>query len=204
MDRIEIKYKTNFFSKESKIVFSENELRLYCNNKLMIQIDKEEIIAFRYGVSWIRGIDFYIGRVYCIDISNGNSKVIKIRLRSLYGIHKLVLNKKFNDFLDKLYEFYFDENISNYIEKINSGEAVTISGVIFKKEGVNLDVKKADGFIEWTDLYSRVYTYYYTLSSKKKPDYYKAFTYLKDWNAVILYAVSRQILLNKGLYQESE
>jgi len=63
-------------------------------------------------------------------------------------------------------------------------------------------LKKTDGFIDWNDLNTRAYRYYYTLSSKKKPEFYKAFTYLKDWNAVLVYSISRQILKNKGLYNE--
>jgi len=202
MDKIEIKYKTNFYSKEKRIVFSENDLCLYCNNKMLIQIDKENIKDYRFGISWIRGIDFYIGRIYCIDISDGNDKMIKIRLRSLYGINKKILGQKYSDLLDNLYGFYINEKISNCIANVNNGINVAMAGVIFKKEGVCLDLKKSDGFVEWNDINTRAYSYYYTLSSKKKPEFYKAFTYLKDWNAVLIYSISRQILKNKGLYNE--
>jgi len=133
MDNIEIKYKTNFYSKEKRIVFSENALCLYSDNELLIQIDKEEIKDCRFGISWIRGIDFYIGRIYCIDISNGNGKLIKIRLRSLYGINKKILGKKYSDLVNKLYGFYLNEKISNSITNINNGIDVAIAGVIFKK-----------------------------------------------------------------------
>lgn len=202
MDIIEIKYKSNFYSKEKRIVFSDNALCLFCDNELLIQIDKEDIKDYRYGVSWIRGIDFYIGRIYCIDISNRNDKVIKIRLRSLYGINKRILCDKYNDLLDKLYDFYLNEEISNCITNINNGIDVAIADVILRNDGVCLDLKKSDGFIEWTDLNTTAYSYYYTLSSKKKPQFYKAFTYLKDWNAVLIYSISRQLLIDKGLYKE--
>ena len=93
MDKTGIKYKTNFYSKEKTIVFTVNSLCQYRENDLLTQIDKEEINDIRYGISWIRGIDFTIGRIYCIDIRNRNNKVIKIRLRSLYGINKMNLHK---------------------------------------------------------------------------------------------------------------
>lgn len=202
MDKFEIKYKTNFYSKEKQIVFSENAISLYCNNNLLIHIDKDNIKDCRFGVGWIRGINFYIGRIYCIDISNGNDKLIKIRLRSLYGINKIILGKKYKDLLDKLYEFYLNEKILNCIANIDNGIDVPIADVIFKKEGVCLDSKKPEEFVEWNDLNTIAYSYYYSLSSKKKPEFYKAFTYLKEWNAVLLYSISRQILKNKGLYNE--
>jgi hypothetical protein len=202
MESIEIKYKTNFFSKVKKIAFTENALSVYRENKLLIQIEKEDIKDCRYGISWIRGIEFYIGRMYCIDISNGNGKVIKIRLKSVYGIHRRILDKKYNDLLNSLYHFYLDEKISNLIANINDGIEVAVAGIVFRREGVCLDVKKSDGFVEWNDLNTRAYGYYYTLSSKKKPEFYKAFTYLTDWNAVLVYSISREILKDKGLYND--
>jgi hypothetical protein len=199
MDKTGIKYKTNFSSKEKTIVFTVDALCQYCDNDLLTQIDKEEIIDIRYGISWIRGIDFVIGRIYCIDISNRNNKIIKIRLRSLYGINKMNLHKKYNEIINKLYEFYFNAKILNYVSSINNGINVEIADIIFKKEGVCLDPKKSDGFVEWEDINSRAYSYYYTLSSKRRPDFYKAFTYLTDWNAVIVYSISREIIKSKNL-----
>ena len=198
MDPVEVKYKTNFYSKEKTLVFSEGSLSLYCNSRLLTKIDKKEICGFRYGTKWIR-FEFPIGRTYCIDITDGKNKLVKVRLRSLFLVNKQKLTKKFSGLVDTLYSFYFNEKISNYVSEINDGTNVEIANIVFKKEGVCLDLQKSDGLVEWDDLNSRAYTYYYTLSSKKKPDFYKAFTYLTDWNAVIVYSVSRQILVSKGL-----
>jgi len=38
--------------------------------------------------------------------------------------------------------------------------------------------------------------------SKSDPNYYRAFEYLNDWNTAILYSVSRQILKEKGFWNE--
>jgi hypothetical protein len=109
------------------------------------------------------------------------------------------LHKKYNEIINKLYEFYFNAKISNYVSSISNGINVEIADIIFKKEGVCLDPKKSDGFVEWEDINSRAYSYYYTLSSKRRPDFYKAFTYLTDWNAVIVYSISREIIKSKNL-----
>jgi hypothetical protein len=202
MDSIEIKYKTNFYSKVKTVVFSDKTLSLYCGKKILVEMDKEEINDFIYGISWIRGMEFIIGRIYGIDISNGKDKSIKIRLKSFYGINKRILNKKYNELRNKLYDFYFEEKIFNCIKSIDNGLKVEMAGVIFKKEGVCIDLKRPDRLIEWEDLNTRAYSHYYTLSSKKEPSFYKPFTYLTDWNAVIIYSISRQILKSKGLYKE--
>ena len=37
---------------------------------------KEEIAGIRFGIKRIKGLDFYIGRIYCIDIKNNSGKII--------------------------------------------------------------------------------------------------------------------------------
>ena len=203
-EQIEIKFKTNFFSKEKTIILSNESLSLSCNNSVITQFNNEDIKGCRFGVRWIRGVEFYIGRLYCIDLKNGDDKMIKIRLRSVYGINKSMLHKKYGKILNLLYDYYFDEKISNYINQIENGTDVEMGGVIFKKEGVCLKLKNTSDFIKWGDLNTRAYSYYYTLSSKEKPDLYKVFTYLTDWNVSFVYSISRQILKNKGLYKEEK
>lgn len=203
-EQIEIKFKTNFFSKEKTIVLSDKSISLSCNYSAITQFDKEDIKYYRFGIRWIRGVEFCIGRLYCIDLKNGDDKIIKIRLRSVYGINKHRLHKKYGKILNLLYDYYFDEKISNYINRIESGTDVEIGGVIFKKEGICLKLKNNGDLIKWEDLNTRAYTHYYTLSSKEKPDIYKAFTYLTDWNVSFVYSISRQILSNKGLYKEEK
>ena len=200
MNTIEVKYKTNFFSEENKIVFSDRSISLLSNNHVISKIEKEEIHNVRYGTAWIKGIDFTIGRIYCIDINNNQNTFIRIRLRSIYGINKNKLWKKYQEILDLLYDYYLNEKILQHINNIEDGIDLEMSGITFKKEGVLLNSKGESRFINWDDLNSVAYTYYYTLSSKKEPDLYKAFTYLTDWNAVILLSISRQLLINKGLY----
>jgi hypothetical protein len=202
MENFEVKYKTNFFSKQKTVVFSENALSLYSGNKLLLQIDQEQICNVRYGVDWISGYRFYIGRIYRIDVSDGRRKTIKVRLRSLYGINKGKLEDKYVTIVDKLYDFYFKDKILNYIGRINSGEDVAMAGIVFKKDGIVLNSKRASRFIAWEDLNSRSYYDYHTLSSKKQPDFYNAFTYLKDWNATLVFSISRGILQEKGLLEE--
>ena len=67
MDNIEIKYKTNFFSREKSILLTDEALGLYRRDILLMQIEKEEIKDIRYGVASIRGLDFYKAFTYLTD-----------------------------------------------------------------------------------------------------------------------------------------
>ena len=201
MDETKIKYRTNFFSKERTIIFSPESIRLFCDKVLITQFNKETINDFRFGVNWISGLEFTIGRLYSIDIRNNDKQILKIRLRSLYGINKTNLHKKYCEIIDALFDHYFKENITNSFDKIENGEKILIGGVIFNKDGVSFDTKNSN-IVKWEDLKTQAYTYYFTLSSKINPDFYKAFTYLTDWNAAIVLSLTRFALKNKGLYHD--
>jgi hypothetical protein len=202
MSQVKIKYKTNFFSTERTLVFDENTISLYSKKRLLTQIKKEELSNVRFGINWIQGRYFTIGRLYSLDLGSNTNQIMKIRLRSIYGINKIILGKKYDEILNTLYEFYLFDKISDYVNNINKGTDIEIAGIVFSGEGITLDPKKSNGLITWDDLGSRAYTYYYTLFSNSKPEYYKAFTYLTDWNAVLVYSISRQILMEKGFYKE--
>ena len=161
---------------------------------------KEELTGIRYGIKWIRGVYFYIGRVYCIDLKNISGKVIKIRFKSLYGIRRSELNKKYFQIINTLLDFFFDDISRNYLQQFSNNKNFEIAGVKFLIGGVFLD-NKTD-LISWEDLGTKSYQSYYSLYSISNPNKYKAFEYLTNWNTAILYSVSRQILKNKGLWNE--
>jgi hypothetical protein len=202
MDNSSIKYKTNFFNKEREIVFAEDSISSISENHAVCQINKEELDNVRFGIAGINGLYFRIGRIYCIDINNGNNKLIKIRLRTLYGINKKKLSAKYIEMLNQLYNYYLNEKIDQYVNLISEGVEIKMSGIIFSSKGIFVDEKKSSRHIPWEDINSRAYTYYYSIASKKDPGFCKSFTYLTDWNAVIVYSISRQILKSKGLYTD--
>jgi hypothetical protein len=197
-----IHFKTNFYSKEKIIEFSERGIGLHAEKKLVCWFDKDTISDFRYGINWIRGIEFTVGRLYCIDVRNKKNDIIKIRLRSLYGINKRKLHRKYYELINYLYDYCFEEMIFQMISSIENGEAVNVAGAVFSKEGVGFNCSGIYKLVLWDDLDTHSYFNYYALSSKEEPGFYKAFTYLTDWNAGVVYSLSRQILKNKGLYTE--
>ncbi|MDD2798562.1 MAG: hypothetical protein PHV20_08225 [Bacteroidales bacterium] len=202
MEDFKIEYKTNFYSPKRVITFSEDELTLSNENRTITKLEKKEIEGFRFGVSWIRGVDFTIGRLFCIDIRDSKNRIIKIRLRSIYSINKKTLSEKFTDIVDKLYEYYFEDIISYQIENILKGETLQIEGFAFSNSGVCWDISKKNIFVKWEDLRLREYTYYFALFSDENHNNYKAQTYLTDWNAAVIFAVSKSILKHKGFYKE--
>jgi|GEM_PF-6627274 len=85
----------------------------------------EEIEAFRYGVKAIRGYRFRIGRIYSIDIRDVAGRVIKIRLKSVYGVRVKQLNYKYTSIVNYLYQCYFHPVTVAYYQQFRLGEDVT-------------------------------------------------------------------------------
>ncbi|MFZ4455298.1 MAG: hypothetical protein ACOYOT_03675 [Bacteroidales bacterium] len=194
-----ITFKTNFYSRKKVLSFSEKDLTLKQDGQIVNSLMKSNIKDIRCGISFIRGVDFTIGRIYCIDIKDENSQILKIRLRSLYGINKNILYEKYSLIIDKLYEFYFDDIISDYIQNILNGESVQFDGFTFNDDGICWKNSKEENVISWEDLRLKEYTYYFALFHKDNHLKYKALTYLTDWNSVVIYSIAKTILKTKGL-----
>lgn len=166
----------------------------------LTRIEKDEIESFRYGVKWIKGYAFVIGRCCTIDIRSKDTTTIKVRLKSIYGINKTTTTNKFIKIVEALYANFFDKIAIDYLEQWQQGQTIEIAGIIFKTEGIQLS--SLQPVIEWADLGTKHYATYYALFSKSNPNQYKALEFLHDWNTGIVYSVSRQILSNKGFYSE--
>lgn len=164
------------------------------------RFEKDEITAFRYGVKWIRGYQFVIGRVYIVEIQSADKRIIKIKLKSLYGINKGILYQKFVTIVNALADKYFDDISRAYLEKFDRNEPIKVEDVLFNTEGISWS--KNMQIVKWDDVGTRVYQTYYSIFSKSNPSIYKTFEYLSDWNTEVVYGVSRSILMNKGLYTE--
>jgi hypothetical protein len=196
----EINFKRNFISIKKTLVFTDEGITLYRKKVKIIQFRKDEINDFRFGIYWIGRIDFYTGSIYRIDLRNKNKKTIKIKLVSPYGINEKKLEKKYSEILTILYDNYLKEIISTFIHRIEGGEQIEIAGILFTNDGVFLEPKQ--NIVLWHDLNAISTTYYYSLASKQKPEYFTYYKYFTDWNVSIVYGVSQGILKNKGLYKE--
>ena len=184
--------KETIFNKESTINITP-ELLEYQN----ISFSKFEIDEIRYGVKAIEGYRFRIGRIYCIDVKNLSGTVLRIKLKSVYGIRKKALGEKYRVIVNALFENYFNHITQSFINLFENQVDFVILGITFTQEGIILDKKSQ--IIPWKDLGTKNYARYYAIFSKENRNNYRALYYLEDWNTSILYSVSRYILKAKKL-----
>jgi len=171
-------------------------------NSTPIKLLKEEIEGIRYGVKWIRGLEFYIGRIYCIDIKKKDNSVFKIRLKSVYKIRAKILREKYIQLLNTLFQSFFYELVIYYLNQFRNNESFQLCGLTFMKEGILLDNKT--GLIKWDDIETKSFQTYYAIFSKTDSKKYRAFEYLNEWNTCVLYSVSDQILADKKNLTENK
>ena len=190
----EIIFKPAFFSRKQKLILNAEFIEFFKSpdDKTPIRFSKLEIDGMRFGIRWIRGYQFYIGRIYCVDIKNTAGAIIKFRLKSIYKINTNQLRKKYSIVLNTIFRYYFNEAIVQYLKMFTYKQPFFILNVQFKQDGILINEK--NDFISWADIETRSYTTYYTISSKSKPGFYKAFDYIEDWNVWVLYSVLSNIL----------
>lgn len=165
------------------------------------RIQVSEIIGIRTGVKWIRGYAFTIGRIYVIEIKDKNGIIIKITIKSLYGVNRNQIHSKYATIYDAIYTYILNNIDEDYIKRHSNGEEFTICGVQFLENGLKLNPNT--DIVQWVDLGTKSFYSYFSIYSLSTPSNYKLAEYLTDWNAPILHSVSRSLLAQKGLYSES-
>ena len=178
------------------IEFDDNDLITKPPTKFL----KSDIKSFRCGITWIKGYQFIIGRIFFIDIKDKSDKIIKLRLKSIYGIRKKLLTDKYAQIITTLHDNFFDDIARQYLTQFDNNNDFELGGLFFSQKGLSFD--KNSAFIPWENIGTSSYWIYYTIYPKTDANAYKSFEYLHDWNARTVYSVSRQILKNKGLYTE--
>ena len=191
----ELTIQSTIFDRPRKLTISDDFIGYDIEGLITDQpslIMKDEIEAFRSGIKWIKGYQFVIGRIYCIDIQAKNKKILKLRLKSMYGIRKRQLHEKFSKIVNALYGCFFHDIAVKLIDEFIDGKVVEIAGVTLSHEGMTLNSKMT--LISWEDVGTKTYETYYAVFSKSNPNQYKAFEYVSEWNVDLLYSVLEHVL----------
>lgn len=194
--------RSSVFDRDRQLIFSEEGIR-YEESDLkdapLKLIDKNSINGFRYGIKWIKGFEFVIGRIYCIDLMADHKTALKIRLKTLYGVRKFLLAEKYSLIIKLLFDYFFEDLLEQFAIKIDNGEIISLLGTSISQDGIQLS--SGSTLISWESLGTGAYTTYYALFSMTDSGNYKTYDYLTDWNTALLFSLTRTILHRKGLIQ---
>jgi hypothetical protein len=165
----------------------------------LASIKKEDIKDFRYGIIWLNGFRFIIGREYQIYIRSHTNQIIKLNFSTFYGINKKNLHEKYRGIVDTLWDLYFSDVVRKLLLDFYSGKTINVCDVLISSDSVIIQSKglfktvKHD--ISWNQLQTRAYATYFAIYSSENPaDINKSYKYLDDWNTAVLYSVIRTIV----------
>ena len=161
-------------------------------------IPAETITGFRYGVSWINGFTFTIGRQYFIEVQNDQQKVIHIKLSSYYGIRKKLYGQIWSDIIYQLWHSYFINQYNYYYELYNINQTFELCGIQFHFYGISWHVQN---ILLWDEVAISSYRTYFMIYNSKNKMQYKSRDFARDWNAVVLQALLKRIVDERKVLQ---
>jgi hypothetical protein len=171
-------------------------------------IDKTDIKGYRYGIKWIQGAYFTFGRTYQIFIQDCNNKILKIDFTTYFGYRRKQLHSKFASIVDTLWDFYFKGITISYYDKFNNNEEFDVYDVHFSKDGITIKLtgifSEKPQTISWDQVGLAQYTRYFSIYSKDDAvRINRGYSYLNDWNTVIIYSLIDTILKDREAQKSS-
>jgi hypothetical protein len=192
-------YPRKLILNQSEIKFDSKDLK----NDSFITFQKDEIVEYNFGVKWMR-YKFVFGREYIITIRNNDNQIIKINFKTYFGRKKDQYHKLCNEILASLWDLYFGEIATKYIQKQELGDDIKIGEVIITKDGLTIlstaSLKPKNEFIPWEKVRTRSYTTYFAIYSKDDAmNINRGYSYLNDWNTNVLHSVLKTLLKRKNI-----
>lgn len=168
-----------------------------------IVFSKDEIAEYSFGINFMR-YDIAFGREYVISIRNDKKQTLKINFKTYFGRKKKVYNQLYTQIISELWNFYFDDVVTNYLEKYEAEEEFKIGEVEFDSQGItistNSSIKQKSAKIPWEKIRTTDYaTYFAIYSIDDAMNINRGYNYLSDWNTPVLYSVVRTILKRKNI-----
>ncbi len=172
-----------------KLIISHDEIvytrRSFRGTKQSV-MPLKELVGFKYGVEWIHGFKFVIGRTYVFWFKSAD-KTIRVSLTSLYRMNFKDRWEKYEAIFKKVWNIIAGRMVEYFLDKIKKGEPVTLNEVEIKSSGVSYMRSGKSHSVALTDVGIRVYETYFVIHDKKDPtDSYISFSYKDDWNSLVL------------------
>jgi hypothetical protein len=183
---------------EDLIKFENKDLR----SNPFTEFSKNEIKEYTYGIKWINGYGFTIGREYQFFIKNQIDEIIKVYFKSFYGYKREKYHQLYQNIFDSLWDNHFARITSKYLELFDKNVPFQIGEVKFTHEYLIIEIDKLISLsaskILWNDVGTRSYQTYFAIFSKLDSlNINRGYSYLDDWNTAVLYSVVNTII-DKG------
>lgn len=174
--------------KKRKVCFNEQGVEFDDTDFIKKQnsfIRYSDIKDFKFGIEWIKGYYFVIGRKYILTIRDLNNNKLNISFKSYYGYKKIELSEKYSNLLNTIWNNYVDDLVLKLITDIENGEEIEIAKTKIDSKRILYSKKTTD----WKKISTKAYDHYYVIYSKNNEHYNKAYYFKDDWNIGVLYSL---------------
>ncbi|MBS1524612.1 MAG: hypothetical protein JST19_03120 [Bacteroidetes bacterium] len=150
----------------------------------------KDIIAFRYGVQWIRGYKFILGRRYVVQIMGRDNQIYSIKLTSVYKIRSDIYYDAWSDIINGLWRHYFYDKYVAFLKLMKEKQDFELGGVNFHPYGISWP----DGSLSWDEIALSNYKTYFMIHHREnlKKNFSRNFS--NDWNAAILQSLLKEVV----------
>ena len=184
-----------------KLILNSEFIKFESNDlvtNLYTVFENNEIAEFRFGMKWI-SFEVTFGREYFIFIRNTEKKVIKINFKTYFGNKKIEYQNLYREIVVNLENLYFGEIVDDYLKKYEEKESFQIGEVQFSEDNIQICVsgilKETKINISWENLRIKEYHSYFSIYSVQNPENInRGFSYLEDWNSLVLCSFLKSIL----------
>jgi hypothetical protein len=155
-----------------------------------IFIPAKDITSFRYGIKWLSGYAFTIGRQYVIELNSLNGEIMPIKLKSLYQIRRKKYGDIWAEIIEQLWASYFQKLYTDYCDLYHSNRKFELAGIEFHQSGIAFGNKS----LLWDRIALSNYRTYFMIHDKDDLNKKHSISFMKDWNAYLLQKLLRQIV----------
>ncbi|MEN4760537.1 hypothetical protein ABEG63_09410 [Chryseobacterium sp. C39-AII1] len=187
-----------FDTRKRSLIIDENFIKFENkdhNNDLFTILNKEDIAGIRYGIHFIDGYKFTIGREYQFFIRDKSNKELKIFFKLFYRRKLDEKHQLYCDIIDELWDKIIGNICYDYYLKFKNNEKFNVSGIEIVEDRIRFDKKE----ILFNDLELKQYHHHFMIFSRNDNYKNKMLYYLKDKDAVILFSVLKTIIKDEQL-----
>lgn len=160
---------------------------------------KEDIEAFRFGISTFHLFAIPVSRTYQIEIKNSAGKILLIRMHCFFWLGIRHTQNQFMHIHNQIHDAYFNDMAIHYIKLLRNGMSFELAGLFLTEEGIQL--KKGKSVVPWNQLGLHSYFHSCMLYNLADPACYRSFDYWHDWNAPLLRTVVDYTIRNHPYFE---
>ena len=161
-------------------------------------IPAENIAGFRFGVNWISGYVFTIGRQYIIQVLDTQNNVSSIKFNSIYKLRRDTYYQLWSDTINQLWVNYFVNNLNYYYDLYSIKQEFDLGEVKFLPLGISWQ----GGNLFWDEIALSNYKTYFMIHHKRDLKKKKSCNFKNDWNALILQSLLKKIIQEQNAFRD--